>query len=134
VGQYTDAAARYLTQTLSLRRQAILNRYLNRLSPIGHLYTQGDTLCGTDLARASGVVPDEGQSFAAQAWDHEQLRPLRVMASPGGKLCVQLERQAANGGYTVVEISNGYAEGLLRAHLYDLGAGRGYRLVGIERI
>jgi hypothetical protein len=134
VGQYTDAAARYLTQTLLERRQAILNRYLSRLSPISQLYTQGDKLCGTDLARAHGVVPDEGLSFAARVWDDEQSRPMRVMASAGGKLCVELDRKVVESRYTVVEITNGYAKGPLRAHLYDLGAGQGYRLVGIERM
>ncbi|HKP57543.1 MAG TPA: hypothetical protein VJV78_12520 [Polyangiales bacterium] len=133
VGQYTEVASRYLTQTLLLRRQAILERYLTRLSPISQLNLQGDRLCGTDLARAHGVVPDEGQSFAAQAWRGEESRPQRIFTGPGGKLCVELDRKADQDSYVVVEIANGYAEGLLRAHLYDLGAGRGYKLVGIER-
>jgi hypothetical protein len=34
--------------------------------------------------------------------------------------------------YLVLDITNGYAPGPLRVHLYDLGEG-GYRVVGIER-
>ena len=34
--------------------------------------------------------------------------------------------------YLVVDITNGYAPGPLRVHLYDLGA-EGYRIAGIER-
>jgi hypothetical protein len=134
VGQYTESAARYLTQTLLQRRRAILNRYLTRLSPISQLHTRGDMLCGTDLARASGVVPDEGESFDARTWEGDLSRPLRVATSPGGKLCIELGRATTSSGYLIVEIRNGYAEGPLRAHLYDLGASRGYQLVGIERI
>jgi hypothetical protein len=35
--------------------------------------------------------------------------------------------------YVVVDITNGYAPGPLRVHLYDLGERDGYRVVGIER-
>jgi len=35
--------------------------------------------------------------------------------------------------YAVVDIQNGIAEGPLRAHLYDLGGDKGFKLVGIER-
>ncbi len=35
--------------------------------------------------------------------------------------------------YVVVDLKNGDARGPLRAHLYDLGPARGFRLVGIER-
>jgi hypothetical protein len=35
--------------------------------------------------------------------------------------------------YLVVTLDNGAAEFPLRAHLYDLGAERGFRLVGLER-
>ena len=35
--------------------------------------------------------------------------------------------------YVVVVLENGVASYPLAAHLYDLGPGRGYRVVGIER-
>ena len=35
--------------------------------------------------------------------------------------------------YVVVDVANGQAPGPLRAHLYDLGPRRGFKLVGIER-
>jgi hypothetical protein len=35
--------------------------------------------------------------------------------------------------YVIVDITNGYAPGPLRVHLYDLGEQGGYRLAGIER-
>jgi hypothetical protein len=34
----------------------------------------------------------------------------------------------------VIDVSSAEGVGVLRAHLYDLGAARGFRLVGIERI
>jgi hypothetical protein len=138
VAQYRDGDARYLEQTLLARRQRILKRYLTRLSPISHLYTTGDQLCATDLARATGVVPDEGLTFAAQVLSREGRREVeQIQTSPGGRLCIDLRHVAdpvsLADRYVRVEIANGYASGLLRAHLYDLGAGRGFRLVGIER-
>jgi hypothetical protein len=141
VGQYDERSSRYLEETLLLRRQAILERYLSRLSPLAKLRVEGEKLCGVDLARATGVVPDEGLSYRARVLRGEQRRALPAFESDvGGQFCVELaERSPREAGqsraphYLVVEISNGYAHGLLRAHLYDLGPERGYRLVGIER-
>ncbi len=131
VAQYDAHDARYLEQTLLARRQAILDRYLSRLSPISHLYTTGDQLCGVDLARATGVVPDEGLTFSARVRSGDETHPVeRILTSPGGKFCLELRHRDR---YQRVDIGNGYASGLLSAHLYDLGEGRGFRLVGIER-
>jgi hypothetical protein len=136
VGQYTEADTRYLEQTLLARRFAILKRYLSRLSPISQLTTSGDQLCGVDLARATGVVPDESLTYEVRVHRGDTTYgETRVHTSPGGKLCVELSHSPpdSNDTYLVAEIANGYAEGTLRAHLYDLGTGRGFRLVGIER-
>ena len=138
VAQYRAHDARYLEQTLLARRQIILERYLSRISPISHLYTTGDQLCGTDLARATGVVPDEGLTFAAQLQRNGVRTKIdRLYPSHGGKFCLELSHAAEPATdaerYVRVEIANGYASGLLRAHLFDLGSGRGFRLVGIER-
>jgi hypothetical protein len=136
VGQYTTADTRYLEQTLLARRFEILNRYLTVLSPISQLGTSGDQLCGVDLARKTGVVPDERKSYrvAIHRGDTTQTK-VAMRTSDGGKLCVELPHAApdADSNYLVAEIWNGYAPGTLRAHLYDLGAGNGFRLVGVER-
>lgn len=136
VGQYTEADSRYLEQTLLARRYAILKRYLSRLSPISQVATFGDQLCGVDLARANRVVPDESLTYEVRVHRGDTTSgETRIHTSPGGKLCVELSHSPAesNDKYLVAEIANGYAEGTLRAHLYDLGTGRGFRLVGIER-
>jgi hypothetical protein len=136
VGQYTEADSRFLEQTLLARRFAILKRYLSRLSPISELATSGDQLCGVDLARATGVVPDESLTYDVRVHRGDTTyAETRLHTSRGGKLCVELSHASAdsNDNYLVAEIANGYAEGTLRAHLYDLGPGRGFRLAGIER-
>jgi hypothetical protein len=141
VGQYTELDSRYLAETLLSRRFAILKRYLSQLSPISQVYTSGDQVCGVDLARMTGVVPDEGTTYTAQVHRGDTTSDAgQIRASPGGKLCVELGHATATSGdenrannYLVAEIANGYADGTLRAHLYDLGVGHGFRLVGIER-
>jgi hypothetical protein len=35
--------------------------------------------------------------------------------------------------YRIVSVYNGATPGALRAHLYDLGAGHGFQLAGLER-
>ena len=54
---------------------------------------------------------------------------------------MSLAHHAADGGladndasrYVIVDLANGQAPGVLRAHLYDLGPKKGFALVGIER-
>lgn len=135
VGLYTEDDSRYLEQTLLARRYAILQRYLSRLSPIAQLEADGDRLCGVDLARATGVVPDEGKSFSAKLVRGEKSSTeTRIHASVGGKVCIDLDHtEDTSNNYLIVEVGNGYAPGKLRAHLYDLGTGHGFQLVGIER-
>jgi hypothetical protein len=144
VGQYDAPSAEYLTQTLVQRRNTILRRYLSRLSPIGNVHLEHEQLCGIDLARKSHAVPRETLSFRARRFAgaaYQPLGALTVVATPAGRLCVRLVHHAGDdqvpdahpSRYLVVDISNGYAHGPLRAHLYDLGPRRGFRLVGIER-
>jgi hypothetical protein len=144
VGAYDEPSTRYLTETLKSRRDAILRRYLARLSPLALVAVDGDALCGTDLARRAGVVPREGSSYRARYYTGEPSREraaLPVDAHGIDGFCVRLEHIAAELGpkdddasrYLIVDISNGYARGPLRAHLYDLGRRRGFRLVGLER-
>jgi hypothetical protein len=114
---------------LIARRNAILSRYLTKLSPIADLAVEGDRLCGVDLARRTFVVRGDPARLAARYAAGE---PLTVRAYGDGAFCVDL-RHTAGSAYRIVEIANGYAEQALYAHLYDLGPRAGFRLVGIAR-
>lgn len=144
VGKYDKDDERYLSETLILRRDAILRRYLTRLSPIADVHLEGDAVCGTDLARKTHVVPDEQRSFQAKVYAGRGLLPafrLEAHAVQGGNVCVPLAHFMRAGGvpdddpsrYFALDVTNGYARGPLRVFLYDLGVGRGYRIAGIER-
>jgi hypothetical protein len=144
VGKYDAESTRYLSETLRERRDAILRRYLMRLSPISDVHVGGDQLFGTDLARRTHVVPDAPTSLRARAYVGADARPadaLPVRLLPDAVIAAALAHHAPDGGpadddptrYLVVELSNGYVRGPLRAHLYDLGPRRGFRLVGVER-
>jgi hypothetical protein len=144
VGKYDTISERYLTETLSARRRAILRRYLNRVSPIAQISANTEGVCGVDLARMTGTVPNEEMSLRAYLWRGAPLEPapkprFRHVAAP--QVCVDIPHAdfpaslPANAAerYTVLDITNGYAPGPLRLHLYDLGKTVGYRLAGIER-
>ncbi len=145
VGAFDEASTDYLVETLIHRRDAILRRYLSRLSPISHLSVRGSQLCGIDEARRTGVIPGETSSIRASLVDVDapaQGRSLRVRGGSGGRLCVELTHVAGDGGvadddasrYMMVDVLNGYAPGPLRTHLYDLGPKRGFVLAGVERL
>ncbi len=134
VGDFTDPRhSAYLTRQLILRRDAISRRYFANLSPLADVRVEGPKLCATDLARRSGVFAET--SFAYSAGGR------RVAVGPAGSVCVELGHSAPDGGpaddaeerYRTIDIQNGQAPGVLRAHLYDLGPRRGFVLVGIER-
>jgi hypothetical protein len=144
VGKYDTISERYLIETLRARRRAILRRYLSRVSPIARVSANTRGVCGVDLARLSGTVPNEEMSFRAYLYRGEKLSPgdkpsFRHVAAP--EVCVDIPHaplQAtlpadAPERYVVLDITNGYAPGPLRVHLYDLGEAAGYRLAGIER-
>jgi hypothetical protein len=142
VGQYEPAAERYLTSTLISRRNAILRRYLGRVSPLAHAHGDAHGLCATDLARRTHSVPNEALSFRAYVYRGAPLAnaakprfrhvapPDVCLDIPHGNFAASLPAGAPER-YVVVDITNGYAPGPLRAHLYDLGDR--YELVGIER-
>jgi hypothetical protein len=142
VGQYEPEPEAYLAQTLISRRNAILRRYLGRVSPIARVHADAHGLCGTDLARETRIVPNEALSFRAYVYRGASLtnaaKPrFRHVAPPD--VCLDIPHSSfaaslppgAPERYLVVDITNGYAPGPLRAHLYDLGDR--YALVGIER-
>ncbi len=144
VGQYDRVSERYLIETLASRRRAILRRYLSRVSPIARVNADAQGVCGVDLARLTQTVPNEALSFRAYVYRGAGLEParkprFRKVPAPG--VCLDIAHAAipesvrANDPqrYLVVDITNGYAPGPLRLHLYDLGETAGYRLAGIER-
>lgn len=144
VGKYDPDSERYLIETLIQRRDAILKRYLGRLSPLADVHVNRDLVCAVDLARRAHIVPNERVTFRAVAYrgaDAVADRPLgfadvqapRVCtALPHGRFALSLRDDDVER-YVIVDINNGYAPGPLRVHLYDLGAERGFHLAGIER-
>lgn len=146
VGDFTlERHTQYLIDQLLIRQRLILERYLSGVSSIADVRLSGKAnLCGIDLARARGLSKPSSFSYSARLHAGEDLEvrasPL-VRPAPDGEVCLTLPPVADDGGapddaasrYVVVDIKNGYSKGPLRAHLYDLGPLRGYRLVGIER-
>jgi hypothetical protein len=139
VGGFTDPAqTALLADTLAKRRDKILRRYFARLSPVTDLAVSGDALCGVDLARRSGLFPAAAFAYRAQAAGRPDPR---VAVEADGRICLALTHRPGLDGrrdddperYLIVRLNNGQAAGTLRAHLYDLGAERGFALVGIER-
>jgi hypothetical protein len=144
VGQYDTISARYLTETLIARRRALLRRYFSRVSPIAQVEANSAGVCGVDLARQTGTVPNEEMTFRAYLYRGARLEDAPKPSFrhvPAPQVCVDIKHAAfpatlpanAPERYVVVDITNGYAPGPLRVHLYDLGEGVGYRLAGVER-
>jgi hypothetical protein len=144
-GDLTEARhAAYLERVLARRRDAILRRHFARLSPVSDVTVRGDRLCAVDLARRTRTWPPSAFRYSAVRWAGHPIEPRgRVAIELGqeGGLCLSLPRVELAGAaadddprrYVVVDLENGVAPGPLRLHLYDLGAARGHRLVGIER-
>ena len=145
-GNYTlPEDSDYLIKTLIVRRDIILKRYFKNLSPVGELKTSPEgELCGIDLARYSHVFDDATFKYGAKVFTGARLAPsgeAPVRADKEGSVCVTIPHRAPDGGapdsdasrYVVVDIANGQAPGVLRAHLYDLGPKKGFALVGIQR-
>jgi hypothetical protein len=143
-GKYDPGSEAYLTQTLIERRDLILRRYLSKVSPLTEVTTDAQGVCATDLARKVGVVPNESLSFRAYVYRGPKLEPApkaRFRPLPSPRVCLDIAHAAlpatlppgAAERYLVVDVTNGYAPGPLRLHLYDLGPEQGYRLAGIER-
>ena len=134
----------FLIEQLLLRREALLRRYLARVSPITDLRLSGEDLCGKDLGRSTRAFADTAFAYRARAYAGADLAAHSSPAvRPGadGSVCLSVAHVADDSGapddsasrYVVIDILNGVAPGPLRAHLYDLGPRRGFRLVGIER-
>jgi hypothetical protein len=146
VGKFTDPEdTDFLIKTLIARRDIVLRRYLSKVSPIGELKVSAEgELCGTDLARYAHVFDDGAFRYGAKVFTGARFTPsgdAAVHAETDGNVCVRIPHRAAHGGvpdgdesrYVIVDVANGQAPGVLRAHLYDLGPQKGFALVGVER-
>jgi len=132
---------RFLTEALEQRLRRIVDRHLFRLSPVADVRVEGSSrICATDLARRRGARAETAFRYTATAYRKSGSHVVRVEAGPGGTLCMTVPHAAPAGApdvhasrYVVIAIANGAAAYPLLAHFYDLGASRGYRLVGLER-
>jgi hypothetical protein len=143
LGDFTrrDHAA-FLAEVLEQRLRRILERYLLRLSPLADARLErGHDLALTDLAARRGVRSSRRYAYRARIDDEAGGRDVPVRVGARGEVRVRLSHRvfpralpaADPSRYLVVTLDNGAAEFPLRAHLYDLGAERGFRLVGLER-
>jgi hypothetical protein len=145
-GDYTsEDDTHFLERTLIERRDIILRRYLTRLSPLADVHTTPEgKVCATDLARRTHAAPIPKFRYSTRTyadWPAKRTSGATVEVGEQEQVCVSLAARAPDGGaadddasrYVVVDIANGISRGVLRVHLYDLGATRGLRLVGIER-
>jgi hypothetical protein len=145
IGDYTNTEnSEFLVRHIITRRDIILRRYFAKLSPIADLEVRGDDLCGVDLARRTRIFAETTFKYAASHYAGANFTPRQggpVRAEGDGGICTPLAHFAADTGdpddsaarYLVVDVTNGQARGPIRAHLYDLGPKRGFKLVGIER-
>jgi len=123
----------YLLHVLRGRRDAILRRYLARLSPIGRLAVEDARLCGTDFARRSGVFEESSFGYETR-WsigDAEPKTPLATRAS-GATVCVDVPRSDV-ARRVRVRIASRQALAPLDIYLYDEGRGGSLRLLGARR-
>jgi len=131
----------FISRILEERLQKILVRYLLQLSPLADLRIEGDLLSMTDLARRRAVGPASAFAYRARLDASGAAYTLRPAVSADGAVTLTLPHRSFARGvadsdttrYSVVTVANGASRYALRAHLYDLGAERGFRLVGIER-
>jgi hypothetical protein len=139
MGRFSDPRyADYVAGVLEGRLDAILARYLLRLSPLANIHVEaGDRLCAEDRAEARALRPADQFQYRARIGG----RWLEVTRPGAGRVCAILPHVGGDGGppddaperYLTVRLEDGVARGPLLAHLYDLGPTRGYRLAGCER-
>ena len=140
-GRFSDPSdTAYIATVLNARLEKILARYLTRLSPLTDVRVEGgNQLCALDLARYRHLRPGEQFRYSAELAAGASLP---VSPRPDDTACVALPQRSlpaalpdnAPERYRVVSISNGVSPGPLLVHLYELGAARGFRVVGLERL
>jgi hypothetical protein len=131
----------YLTKVLVERQQAILRRYLMRLSPIADVRREADgQICAVDLARLRGVAGPERFRYEAIEEGSGKRLALPVTTQADGRICfmprtIAPEGLADNASERRVKflVRNGTGSGWLEIHTYDLGAVRGMCVVGLTR-
>ena len=144
-GDYTKPeSVQYLRNALIERRDAILRRYLTKLSPLADVHvTEDGKVCASDLAKRTHAANLDLFVYSARrysGWPMRNGESASVVLGDHESVCVALPSRQTNESvplddpsrYVVVDIANGIAKGPLRVHLYDLG-GKGMRIVGIER-
>jgi hypothetical protein len=139
-GKFSDPSdTAYIATVLNARLEKILARYLTRLSPLTDVRIEGDhQLCALDLARRRRLRSAEQFRYSAKVVAGAGLA---ATPRPDDSVCVALPRRApsatlkddAPARYLVVSLANGVARGPLLVHMYELDAGRGFRIVGLER-
>ena len=141
-GQFSDPTdVDYITDLMVARQQIILTRYLTRLSPIADLHRDADgQLCGVDLARLRGVLPENQFRYTATQTARGKRWAVPVTVKPEGVVCLAPQSFADPGlpddspkRRAVFRLDNGTSAGSLEIHTYDLGLARGVRVVGLIR-
>ncbi len=127
-----------LVEVLWGRRDKILRESFAESSPLAQIaIDSGDRVCAVDLGIETELSKPEGVRHLAT------FRGSPLMATrSGARVCVTLPHFAPTGvrddspdRYAIVDLVRIEAgrKTLLRAHVYDLGATRGYFLAGVER-
>jgi hypothetical protein len=126
--------ASYLVRTLLGRRDAIVRRYLSRLSPLGNVEVAGDAVCALDLASRSRLFPASRFRHTALFAEGEGTPnvPIAVATDERGRVCVTVPR-ASSSRRLRVRIANQQAPGALEIFLLDPGRQDGLRLLGVWR-
>jgi len=141
-GQLTDPRqTQYLAEVLLARQQRILARYLTRLSPIADVRVEGDgRVCAVDLARLRAVVAADRFRYQVLQTGGGRRTSLAPQVGPDGVVCFVPQPVDAAGladddeaRIVTFRIDNGTGAGALEIHTYDLGPGRGLRVVGLIR-
>ena len=140
---------REIMRILMGRRDKLLRRWFERLSPLSHprLEAQGERarMCMRDMAVVGGVAKRADRNYFAQAHVAvgDTLEPLQergAVEGQGADVCVALppvtDARPSAPGYLVVDIGTrdpAYPQlGHARVHLYHRG-GSDYMVVGLER-
>jgi len=135
VGDYAPKDTAYLLDALLSRRDAILRRYLTRLSSLTDVHVaEGNRLCAVDLASRTNAASAERFRYAGvryAGWPPSRPEAVAVTVD-SDRVCTALPSRSKDGGapdddpsrYVLVELRDGVARGPLRVHLYDLGPTR----------
>ena len=115
-------------RVLQVRREAILRRYLLRLSPLTWPRLEGGELCLQDLATRTGLVSVAERDLQAVVHEPPGPRPLSHRRVAGDLVCVELPSLSR---YGIVDLRGWPERGPARVHLAPVD-GR-LQVVGLER-